>query len=55
MLVFDSGRAAFSRIWVLTPMSSKGQARQIGWRSSSPVVKTGLARMPGEPKVRREH
>ncbi len=47
MLVFDSGRAAFSRIWVLTPMSSKGQARQIGWRSSSPVVKTGLAGMPG--------
>jgi trehalose/maltose transport system substrate-binding protein len=45
-LVFDSGRAAFSRIWVLTPMSSKGQARQIGWRSTLPVVKTGIARLP---------
>jgi trehalose/maltose transport system substrate-binding protein len=47
MLVFDAGRAAFSRIWILTPMSRRGQARQIGWRSSLPVVKTGLSRMPG--------
>jgi trehalose/maltose transport system substrate-binding protein len=47
MLVFDSGRAAFSRIWILTPMSRKGQARQIGWRSTLPALKTGLARMPG--------
>ena len=47
MLVFDSGRAAFSRIWILTPMSRKGQARQIGWRSTPPVVKTGFSRMPG--------
>jgi trehalose/maltose transport system substrate-binding protein len=46
-LVFDSGRAAFSRVWVLTPMSRKGEARQTGWRSALPVVKTGLARMPG--------
>jgi trehalose/maltose transport system substrate-binding protein len=37
-LVFDSGRAAFSRIWIPTPMSSRGQARQIGWRSTLPVV-----------------
>ena len=47
MLVFDSGRAAFSRIWVLTPMSRKGQARHIGWRSLPPVLQTGLAQMPG--------
>jgi trehalose/maltose transport system substrate-binding protein len=47
-LVFDSGRAAFSRIWVLTPMSREGQARHIAWRSSPPVVATGLSRMPGE-------
>jgi trehalose/maltose transport system substrate-binding protein len=46
-LVFDSGRAAFSRIWVLTPMSRRGQARQIGWRSTLPVVKTGFSRLPG--------
>ena len=47
MLVFDSGRAAFSRIWILTPMSRRGQARQIGWRSTLPALKTGLARLPG--------
>jgi trehalose/maltose transport system substrate-binding protein len=46
-LVFDSGRAAFNRIWVLTPMSRRGEDRNIGWRSALPVVKTGLARMPG--------
>jgi len=48
MLLFDSGRAAFNRIWVLTPMTRSGQARQIGWRSfSPPVVTTGFSRMPG--------
>jgi trehalose/maltose transport system substrate-binding protein len=47
MLVFDSGRAAFSRIWILTPMSRKGQARQIGWRSTLPALETGLSRLPG--------
>src|SRR6266576_1250867 len=48
MLGFDSGRAAFNRIWVLTPMTRSGQARQIGWRSfSPPVVTTGFSRMPG--------
>ena len=47
VLVFDSGRAAFNRIWLLTPMTRSGQARQIGWRSTSPVVKTGFSRMPG--------
>ncbi len=45
-LVFDSGRAAFSRIWVLTPMTSSGQARQIGWRSTLPTVPTGISRLP---------
>jgi len=49
MLVFDSGRAAFNRIWLLTPMTRAGQARQTGWRSSPPVVKTGFARMPAGP------
>jgi len=47
-LLFDSGRAAFSRIWVLTPISRMGQAGRIAWRSSRPVVATGLTRMPGE-------
>jgi len=48
ILAFDSGRAAFNRIWLLTPMTSSGQARQIGRRAfSPPVVKTGFSRMPG--------
>jgi trehalose/maltose transport system substrate-binding protein len=48
MTVFDSGRAAFNRIWLLTPMTRSGQVRQIAWRSfSPPVVKTGFARLPG--------
>jgi trehalose/maltose transport system substrate-binding protein len=45
--VFDSGKAAFSRIWILTPMTKSGQARQIGWRSFRPsVVPTAFSRMP---------
>ncbi len=47
-LLFDSGRAAFSRIWILTPISRMGQARHTAWRSLRPVVATGLSRMPGE-------
>ena len=47
MRIFDSGKAAFNRLWVLTPMTSSGQARQIGWRGSLPVVQTGFSRMPG--------
>jgi trehalose/maltose transport system substrate-binding protein len=47
-LIFDSGRAAFSRVWIMTPMSRLGQDRHIAWRSSVPVVPTGLSRMPGE-------
>jgi trehalose/maltose transport system substrate-binding protein len=49
MNVFDSGRAAFDRIWLVTPISKAGQARQIGWRSSAPLVETGFSRMPGGP------
>ncbi|HLX42423.1 MAG TPA: extracellular solute-binding protein [Bryobacteraceae bacterium] len=49
-LVFDAGKAAFNRIWFLTPMTKTGQARQIGWRSfRPPVVKSGFSRMPGGP------
>ena len=46
MLAFDSGKAAFGRIWLLTPMTRAGQARQTGWRSTPTVVQTGFARMP---------
>ena len=49
MSVFDSGRAAFDRIWLVTPISKSAQAREIRWRSSVPVVETGFASMPGGP------
>jgi trehalose/maltose transport system substrate-binding protein len=49
MLVFNAGKAAFNRFWLLTPMTRSGQAQQIGWRSSPPVVKTGFSRIPGGP------
>jgi trehalose/maltose transport system substrate-binding protein len=48
MLAFDSGRAAFNRNWLLTPMTASGQARQIGRRAfSAPKVPTGFSRIPG--------
>jgi len=47
MQAFSSGRAAFGRTWLLTPMTTRGQARRIGWRSTPPAVPTGFSRMPG--------
>jgi len=49
MNVFDSGGAAFDRIWLVTPITKTGQARRIGWRSTLSLVKTGFASMPGGP------
>jgi trehalose/maltose transport system substrate-binding protein len=50
VLVFDAGKAAFHRLWFLTPMTGSGQSRHIGWRSfRAPVVNTGFSIMPGGP------
>jgi len=49
MRLFDSGRAAFNRVWLLTPITKAGQARHISWRSSLPVVPTGFSRIPAGP------
>lgn len=49
MNVFDSDGAAFDRIWLVTPITKRGQGRQIYWRSSLPKVQTGFASMPGGP------
>lgn len=46
MLLFDTGKTAFGRLWLLTPMTRIGQARQSGARSTPMVVKAGFARMP---------
>jgi trehalose/maltose transport system substrate-binding protein len=49
MNVFDSGRAAFDRIWLGTTPARSGPSSQIYWRNLEPVVKTGFTRLPGGP------
>jgi len=45
--VFDSGRAAFNRLWLGRSIGRSERARQIYWRTSRSIVKTGFANMPG--------
>ncbi|HLK63313.1 MAG TPA: extracellular solute-binding protein [Bryobacteraceae bacterium] len=47
MLLFDSGKAAFNRLWFLAPMTKTGQTRRMGWRNKPSVVPSGFARLPG--------
>ena len=51
MNVFDSGGAAFGRVWLGTATTSisNGQSRQLYWRSSLPVGKTGYTSIPSGP------
>jgi trehalose/maltose transport system substrate-binding protein len=49
MSVFDSGGAAFDRIWLWTTSTLSGQSPQPHWRTSPPLVKTGYTRVPGGP------
>jgi trehalose/maltose transport system substrate-binding protein len=44
--VFDSGRAAFNRIWLGRGISRSEATREIYWRPSRPVVETGFASLP---------
>jgi len=48
MNVFDSGGAAFDRVWLGTTagISSSGQTRPLYWRGSLPVGKTGYTSIP---------
>ena len=48
MAIFDSGRAAFNRLWLFTTSTHGGQAQPY-WRLSPPQVKAGYTRMPGGP------
>jgi trehalose/maltose transport system substrate-binding protein len=50
--VFDSGRAAFDRVWGGTTITRRGLSRQIHWRSSLPVGKTGYTSIPSGPGER---
>ena len=45
--VFDSGGAAFNRLWVGTTITSKGESRQIHWRNSLAAGKVGYTSVPG--------
>jgi trehalose/maltose transport system substrate-binding protein len=45
--VFDSGRAAFNRLWLGRSIRRSERASQVYWRTSRSVVKTGFANMPG--------
>jgi trehalose/maltose transport system substrate-binding protein len=45
--VFDSGRAAFNRVWGGSRITRSKQPTQLHWRSLLPVTKTGYTSMPG--------
>jgi trehalose/maltose transport system substrate-binding protein len=44
--VFDSGRAAFNRVWGGTTITRAGRSRQVHWRSSLAEGKTGYTSIP---------
>ncbi len=49
MNVFDSGEAAFNRVWGGTTITRTEMSRQLHWRSTMPVGKTGYTSIPGGP------
>jgi trehalose/maltose transport system substrate-binding protein len=49
MNIFDSGGAAFDRVWGGGRITRSGLYRQLHWRSSLPVGKTGYTSMPSGP------
>jgi len=46
---FDSGQAAFNRLWLGRRISRGDEARQTYWRTMRSVVKTGLTNLPAGP------
>ena len=47
--MFDSGKAAFNRVWLGRTIARDQGAHQMYWRPSRPVVTTGFAAIPGGP------
>jgi trehalose/maltose transport system substrate-binding protein len=47
--VFDSGKAAFNRIWGGTLIAKTGQSHEARWRDSLAPVKIGNTSIPGGP------
>ncbi len=49
MNVFDSGGAAFDRVWLGTSIARSGPSSQVHWRSLDPRVRAGFTSLPGGP------
>ncbi len=49
MNVFDSGGAAFDRVWLGTSIARSGPSSQVHWRNLDPRVKAGFTSLPGGP------
>lgn len=49
MNVFDSGLAAFNRVWLGTSVARSGPSSRVYWRSLEPRVSTGFTSVPGGP------
>jgi trehalose/maltose transport system substrate-binding protein len=47
--LFDSGKAAFNRIWAATLITRTGQSRLARWRDSLAQIKIGHTSIPGGP------
>jgi trehalose/maltose transport system substrate-binding protein len=47
MNVFDSGGAAFNRLWLGTTIDRSERSHQVYWRPLPPVVETGFTAIPG--------
>jgi trehalose/maltose transport system substrate-binding protein len=49
MNVFDSGQAAFNRVWGGATITRTALSRELHWRSTMPFGKTGYTSIPGGP------
>jgi trehalose/maltose transport system substrate-binding protein len=49
MNVFDSGEAAFDRVWLGTSVAGSGPSTQVHWRGLQPRANTAFTALPGGP------
>jgi trehalose/maltose transport system substrate-binding protein len=47
--MFDSGKAAFNRVWLGRTIARGDPSRKVYWRPTRPVVTSGFAAIPGGP------
>jgi trehalose/maltose transport system substrate-binding protein len=48
--MFDSGKAAFNRVWLGRTIARGEPSRKVYWRATRPVVTSGFAAIPGGPE-----